>query len=73
MVLKFDSEFHRRYVGGEGEVEDKPSVDGKQPRLEGMSVEEILEEYRRYVGDAEAELPEWLVEQLILIGKIKAE
>ena len=67
---KFESKFHKMYVGGEGEIEEKvlhitPSVE-VQPR----TLEDILEEYRRYVNDPKAELPEIVLEELRKLGKI---
>jgi len=55
----FDSAFHKQYVGGEGEVVEKTShVLDASPRIIGTTEEEVLAEYRKYIGDPEAELPE---------------
>jgi len=65
----FQSEFHRRYVGGEGEVVEKP-VFRAISEYEGVSYEKILAEYRWYMRDAAAELPEEIMEMLKVCGKV---
>ena len=66
---KFDNQFHKRYIGEPGDV-----VDRSLPRLSTdmpiLSYEDILKEYRAYVRDPKAELPEEILETLRLGGKI---
>ena len=57
MINLFESTFHKQYVGGAGEVVEKPMIPRESTILIGHSYEEILAEYRRYVGDSSAELP----------------
>ncbi len=66
---KYDNKFHKWYVGGEGEVGDK-CIPSKKVEVVSMSYEEVLQEYRRYVGDMEAELPQDIISQLELSKKI---
>lgn len=57
----FESAFHKRYVGGEGEVLEKrvATTDDKDDlKVGGITEERVLEEYRKYVRDPKAELPE---------------
>jgi len=62
----FESAFHKRYVGGEGEVVDLET--GAMEKKVGESIvtsyEAVLAEYRRYVGDPIAELPEEVIKIL---------
>ena len=60
MTEKFESDFHKRYVGGEGEVEEKPIVlvSPVRPLIKPTTLEEVEAEYRWYVGDKTAVLPE---------------
>lgn len=69
MAEKFDNKFHKKYVGGQGEVEEKETI---YPSTEYRvhTYEDILEEYRWYVGDPTAELPEEIVRQLEVSGKL---
>ena len=67
---KFENKFHKKYVSGEGKIEE-----GKPNRLvteiyRGMSYEDVLAEYRRYVKDPKAKLPEKIMEFLRITGKI---
>ncbi len=71
---KFESEFHKRYVGDEdGTVEERLFRSWERTHLAAMTVEEILAEYRKYVGDPEAEFPEELKKELKLQGKINED
>lgn len=49
---------------------EKEAPDLPIGQIQGQSYEEVLAEYRWYVRDPEAELPEEVVEQLVLLGKI---
>lgn len=73
VINEFDSKFHKSYVGGEGEVVDKSWIRLEGIRMEAMSFEEIREEYRRYVNDPSAELPEPLLEELRVQGKVVSQ
>lgn len=66
---QFDSEFHRRYVGGEGVVRESGFVSLEKTRFESMSVDDILKMYRDYMHNPKAEFPEALKEELRLQGK----
>ncbi len=66
----FDSNFHRWYVGGEGEVSLGREPFKPKNEVKGKSYEEVLAEYRVYIGDSEAELPQDIVEELRRLGKI---
>lgn len=68
---KFESAFHKRYVGGEGVIEERPLASmGPKNELPVVTYEDILEEYRRYIGDSKAELPAEVLEELVKLGKI---
>ncbi len=63
----FESRFHRWYVGGEGLVVEKPlperadkGVDRKERYLQ------VLAEFRRYVRDSEAILPDEVLETMFM-------
>lgn len=77
MTEKFDSKFHKEYVRGEGEVVEKLSDISSQTRLPDGQVsvasrtyEDVLAEYRWYIRDPEAVLPEEIEKQLELLGVI---
>lgn len=61
MAVIFESEFHKKYVGGEGEVVESPLKVESSKVVKGMSKEDLLAEYRKYVNDPKAELPEGLI------------
>lgn len=61
---KFDNAFHKRYVGGEGEVEEISAPVVEKEKIIVTSYEDVLSEYRRYVGDPKAELPEEVIKTL---------
>jgi len=67
---QYDSKFHRWYVGGEGEIAEKPAGKTSVREYGSMTFEEILEEYRRYVGDKTAQLPDEVLEKLRVWGKV---
>lgn len=68
---KYESKFHKMYVGGDGEVEEEVSSTRRSGvELKPIDYDEILKWYRRYVGDAQAELPEEFLAELRLLGKI---
>lgn len=56
----FESKFHKNYVGGVGEIVEpiKPSRVETRNQVRPTTYEEVLLEYRRYIGDMDAELPE---------------
>ena len=64
----FDSEFHRGYVGGEGEI--KPSKPLTLPKMEvtPCRMSDIEAEYRWYMNDPKAKLPADLEKHLLSIG-----
>ncbi len=68
MTEKFDNTFHKRYVGGSGEVQEKPIRTETEFRVQ--TYEDVLEEYRWYMRDANAELPQAIMEELRTQGKI---
>ena len=58
MGVIFESEFHKHYMGEEGEVAERPlTVLGPRQRIVPTSEADILDAYRRYIGDNEAVLP----------------
>jgi hypothetical protein len=55
----YESEFHRRYVGGVGGMIMEEDINFMKPIiLPEITEDEVLAEYRKYVGDPEAQLPE---------------
>lgn len=74
---KFDSAFHKKYVGGVGVVDDKNGdrvhhLD--RPMTDEFSYdlyERVLSEYRWYIKDKTADLPEEVKEDLKKIGIVK--
>ncbi len=70
MTEQFDSRFHKRYVDGSGVVIDKGEPFVSKNEVRGQTYEEILAEYRAYVGDSKAELPQEVLEELRRQGKI---
>jgi len=69
MVEKFDSMFHKKYVGGEGEIVEK-ELPTPSNTIEAETFEDLLAQYRKYVNDPKAELPKETVEELRLLGKV---
>ena len=68
---KFESKFHKWYVGGEGEVEEAPlNLLRPSSEFRPITVEEVLIEYRKYIGDPTAELPEEILADLRIMGKV---
>ena len=65
----FDNLFHKKYVGGEGEIAEIESA-GSTTEFRGMTLADVLFYYRLYIGDKKAELPQEVLEQLRLVGKI---
>jgi hypothetical protein len=66
----FESAFHKRYVGGEGEVvEELPRVLDGQHKISPTTEEEVLAGYRRYIGDPEAELPDEIKKTFLAINR----
>jgi hypothetical protein len=72
MEAKFESEFHKWYVGGEGEVEPPKSeprfLPAEKRSTRSLTMSEILDQYRWYVGDETAQLPKALEQHLLAIG-----
>lgn len=70
MVEIFDSVFHKRYVGGEGDVKADTSSNNADidSGYVSTTLEDVLAEYRWYINDQKAELPESLVKQLLSMG-----
>jgi len=69
---RFDSKFHKFYVGGsEGVIEDKQFVEVDTNTIRPQTVEDVLAEYRAYVRDPKAQLPSAILEELRLQGKIQ--
>lgn len=63
----FESAFHKRYVGEtEGIIEETHTPIEVKHAIKKTTVEEVLAEYRRYVGDPNAELPEELRNSLLI-------
>ena len=74
MTEKYDSKFHKQYVSGEGEVEEKPMVILKsENKLSKEKTEDVLAWYREYIGDAKAELPVEVLKSFVALGKITDE
>jgi hypothetical protein len=70
MTEKFESKFHQRYVGGQGEVvEDERPVIEVKVTIPQTTREQVLEEYRKYIRDPKAELPEEIEKTLIAIQR----
>lgn len=66
MTEKFDNEFHKKYVSGEGEVRES---EGTASLLSGervMTYERVLAEYRKYINDPSAELPDSVLKAFFL-------
>ena len=70
MTEKYDSKFHKLYVGGDGEVTDTPLMTMGRQEYPRISYEDVLVEYRKYIGDSSAELPEIVIEQMKNLGLI---
>ena len=69
--VTYSSRFHRWYVGDpEGEIAEGPIRAAETGKIRQVSVEEILAQYRAYVHDPEAELPQIVIDQLRVAGKI---
>jgi hypothetical protein len=70
MTEKFDSQFHKSYVRGEGEVaEDTRPVEETRFPIGKTTFEELLASYRAYVHDEKAELPETILKDLLSIQR----
>lgn len=70
MTEIYDSEFHRRYVHGSGEVADKPVLFVPKNEVKGQTYDELLAEYRLYMNDPKAEFTQEMLEELAKLGKI---
>lgn len=71
MTEIFLSDFHKRYVGGEGEVENKPIILISPERVspKPTTLTEVEEEYRKYVNDPTAILPQEIVNVYLAIHR----
>ena len=71
MTEIFESEFHKRYVGGEGEVEKKQIKRGlpSTGEIRPTTLEDLLAEYRWYMRDPNAQLPEEIKQQFLAIHR----
>jgi len=71
MTEIFESEFHRKYVGGEGEVREKRAGFGLSSTGEtrAATLEDLLAEYRWYMRDPNAQLPEEVERQFLTIHR----
>lgn len=71
MTEKFESKFHKRYVGGTGEVDEaeRPVQEKKMSDDHTTSFGEVLYEYRKYTNDPKAELPESIMNTLLAIQR----
>ncbi len=66
MTEKFESKFHRWYVGGHGEIEEKPLASESRATIRRITLEEVLGQYRKYVNDPSAELPDSVIQAFML-------
>ena len=66
----FDSNFHKWYVGGEGEVNLGSEPFKSKNEIKGQIYDELLAEYRMYMNDPKAEFTEEMLEELAKLGKI---
>ena len=74
MAEKFESAFHKWYVRGEGEVEEK-SINLISPITEcrkAITLEEVEAEYRRYLRDSEAQLPQEIMKTFLAYSASRA-
>lgn len=62
----FDSEFHKRYVGGDGDIASKEAPVQPRMGLKKTTEEELLVSYRNYMHEPNIELPDWLKKLLFL-------
>lgn len=71
MTEIFKSEFHKRYVGGEGRVEDGPIVliSPEKVFAKPTTLAEVEKEYRWYMNDPEAVLPQDIVNTFLAINR----
>ncbi len=65
MTEKFDNIFHKRYVGGEGEIAELSSLSETKSTPVTVTIEETLSWYRKYMNDPKAELPEEILKTLL--------
>ncbi len=75
MTEKFESIFHKRYVGGQGEVceMEKQNREKKKETAVMTTLEDVLFEYRKYVNDPKAELPEIIMDTFLAIQRTENE
>lgn len=69
MTEIYDSRFHRWYVGGTGAIAEEPSVMELRNSAGRVTIEQILEEYRWYVGDPTAELPKEMMKIFLAVKR----
>lgn len=66
----FDSNFHKWYVGGEGEVNLRSESFKPKNEIKVQTYDELLADYRRYMRNPKAEFTEEILEELRKLGKI---
>lgn len=71
MTETFENIFHKRYVGGVGEVKEKPLPRQVEVPLRARTYEDVLAEYRWYMRDKTAELPDEIMEELVKQGMVQ--
>lgn len=69
MAEMFDNKFHKKYVGGAGEVKEPKEMINPLPSKRGVTYERVLAEYRKYVNDPLAELPEVVAKAFLLTSQ----
>ena len=65
-----DSNFEKKYLGltdDEAVVEEKNAVSGGEVKIQ-KTLQDVIDEYRWYMRDPEAELPEEIMEDLKKMG-----
>lgn len=66
---KYDSKFHRWYVGETGgEIDGEFIKIGEFQKVKKYTIRELLEDYRWYMRDKNAELPQEWVDELLRLG-----
>lgn len=67
---KYDSNFHRWYLGESGgEIEPSETYEIPSPiRVVKTTINDILRDYRWYMRDKSAELPQEWVDEMLKLG-----
>lgn len=68
--LKHKSVFERKYLGAGGVVEESTEPYSPKNEVRPQTYDEILAEYRKYVGDPSAEFSPEILAELKKLGKI---